>query len=139
MFTEAEKKWLERRKNLCARCEFNLYDNPCIKYGKRGASGEFYPGSDDPTLNGLDCKPRNSAEKTVADTLADRQQDYGDAKESFDRIASLWNIWLAGKSTITPHDVAMMMVLFKVAREKYKTKDDNLVDIGGYAELARRL
>lgn len=43
MLTEAEKKWLERRKNLCARCEFNLYDNPCIKYGKRGASGE-YPG-----------------------------------------------------------------------------------------------
>lgn len=40
MLTEAEKKWLERRKNLCARCEFNLYDNPCIKYGKRGASGE---------------------------------------------------------------------------------------------------
>ena len=101
--------------------------------------GEFYPGSDDPTLNGLDCKPRNNAEKTVADTLADRQQDYGDAKESFDRIARLWNIWLAGKSTIAAHDVAMMMVLFKVAREKHKTKDDNLVDIGGYAELARRL
>lgn len=40
MLTEAEKKWLERRKNLCARCEFNLYDNPCIQYGKRGASGE---------------------------------------------------------------------------------------------------
>ena len=102
--------------------------------------GEFYPGSDDPTLNGS-CERNqcNNVEKTVADTLVDRQQDYGDAKESFDRIASLWNIWLAGKSTIAAHDVAMMMVLFKVAREKHKTKDDNLVDIGGYAELARRL
>lgn len=102
--------------------------------------GEFYPGSDDPTLNGS-CERNqcNNVEKTVAATLANRQQDYGDAKESFDRIAGLWNIWLAGKSTIAAHDVAMMMVLFKVAREKHKTKDDNLVDIGGYAELARRL
>lgn len=102
--------------------------------------GSFYPGSDDPTLNGS-CERNqcNNVEKTVAATLADRQQDYGDAKESFDRIANLWNIWIAGKTIITPHDVAMMMVLFKVAREKYKTKDDNLVDIGGYAELARRL
>ena len=40
MLTEDEKRWLERRKNLCSRCEFNLYDNPCIQYGKRGASGE---------------------------------------------------------------------------------------------------
>ncbi|WP_297219855.1 hypothetical protein [uncultured Desulfovibrio sp.] len=39
MLTEQEREWLERRKNLCSRCEFCLYDNPCIKYGKRGASG----------------------------------------------------------------------------------------------------
>ena len=40
MITEDEKRWLGLRKNLCARCEFNLYDNPCIQYGKRGTSGE---------------------------------------------------------------------------------------------------
>ena len=36
MLTEEEKRWLERRKNLCTRCEWNLYDNPCIRYGRAG-------------------------------------------------------------------------------------------------------
>jgi hypothetical protein len=33
----------------------------------------------------------------------------------------------------------MMMILLKVAREKYQHKHDNLVDIAGYAECVARL
>ena len=40
MLTEEEKRWLERRKNLCTRCEWNLYDNPCIRYGRAGETGK---------------------------------------------------------------------------------------------------
>ena len=40
MLTETEKEWLERRKNLCTRCEWNLYDNPCIRYGRAGETGK---------------------------------------------------------------------------------------------------
>lgn len=53
MLTEAEERWLARRKNLCGRCEWNLYGNPCVKYGRAGEIGTcrgFEPrevGSDD--------------------------------------------------------------------------------------------
>ena len=46
MLTQQEKDWLERRKNLCSRCEFCLYDNPCVRYGTKGKSGRcegFWP------------------------------------------------------------------------------------------------
>ncbi|WP_300709673.1 hypothetical protein [uncultured Desulfovibrio sp.] len=53
MLTEAEERWLELRKNLCTLCEWNLYDNPCVRYGRAGETGKckgFEPrnvGSDD--------------------------------------------------------------------------------------------
>jgi len=34
MLTQQEKDWLERRKNLCSRCEFCLYDTPCEDKGE---------------------------------------------------------------------------------------------------------
>lgn len=51
--TENERAWLERRKNLCARCQENYYDNPCIRYGRRGESGEC-PGFRYRVVEGLD-------------------------------------------------------------------------------------
>lgn len=39
MLSEQEKEWLERRKNLCGRCEWNIYGNPCVKYGRAGEMG----------------------------------------------------------------------------------------------------
>ena len=46
MLTQQEKDWLERRKKLCSRCEFCLYDNPCVRYGTKGKRGRcegFWP------------------------------------------------------------------------------------------------
>ena len=51
--TEQERAWLERRKNLCARCQESHYDNPCIRYGRRGESGEC-PGFSYRIVEGLD-------------------------------------------------------------------------------------
>lgn len=86
----------------------------------------------------------------------DRRSDYGEANASFKRIADYWNAYLCHKrdkidsaaheedlpyeflrgAYLTGHDVAILMILFKIAREENKHKHDNLADIIGYATLA---
>ena len=60
----------------------------------------------------------------------ERQNHYGDPEDSFALIAEYWSIYL--EKNVTPQDVAMMMVLFKLARESHQHKRDNLVDAAGY-------
>jgi uncharacterized protein YmfQ (DUF2313 family) len=67
-----------------------------------------------------------------------RQQDYGDKLQNFSQISMLWQGYLAMKlgpdARITPEDVAMMMMLVKMARlAKSPDHLDSLVDIAGYA------
>lgn len=68
---------------------------------------------------------------------SDRLDSYGLPKESFQRIADYWNIYLSHKkdNIITPKDVAIMMALFKLAREENKHKEDNIVDMLAYILL----
>ena len=73
--------------------------------------------------------------KTIV--AGDRASDYGDANESFTRIAKLWSAYTG--MTISPWDVAQMMILLKVSRAKTSRKRDTLVDIVGYAECASKL
>ena len=83
-------------------------------------------------------KPSQSiAEEAAAVVAGDRAADYGDVNESFARISKLWSAYTG--STITPWDVAQMMILLKVSRAKTSTKRDTLVDIIGYAECAGQL
>lgn len=82
----------------------------------------------------------NSILNTANDIInGDRKEEYGDAFDSFDRIAGLWSSYL--DHHITPVDVAQMMILMKVSRganvAKFnKIHEDNLVDIAGYSALA---
>ena len=69
--------------------------------------------------------------------IVDRGVDYGEAKESFERIASYWSAYL-GKE-LTGKDVAMLMALFKIAREQGKHKHDNSVDAVNYLALTEVL
>lgn len=65
----------------------------------------------------------------------DRQDQYGNAEDSFFEIAKLWTSYL--NATVTSFDVAMMMILLKIARcESNPYHNDNYVDICGYAALA---
>ena len=66
----------------------------------------------------------------------DRKEDYGDAYLNHMRIAEFWNNYLETETKITPTDVAMMMLLVKVARLMHTYKEDSFVDICGYAALA---
>ena len=69
--------------------------------------------------------------------MSDRNADYAPPEENFRRIADLWNVYLEGRSEVTPYDTAIMMVLVKVARIQASPHlVDHLVDIAGYAACA---
>ena len=65
----------------------------------------------------------------------DRAKDYGDVTENFTRIADMWGAYLGQSDMLTPHDVAQMMILVKVARQAGGYHRDSNVDIAGYAAL----
>lgn len=92
--------------------------------------------------------------KDVLDTACvcvngDREQDYGSPEDNFATIAEMWTAYLNRRinalikmptnvSDIPPlvesKDVAAMLVLLKVARiSSGNAKNDNWIDIAGYA------
>lgn len=75
---------------------------------------------------------------SVHDLIATRQQHYGDPRPNHERIAGLWSAYIG--RTLTAHDVAMMMVLLKVARAKVDAHhEDNYDDAAAYLDIARRV
>ena len=64
----------------------------------------------------------------------ERQGTYGNAEDHFASIAAFWSTYL--NTPIDSTDVANMMILMKVARNSSGVyKDDNYIDICGYAAL----
>jgi len=82
-------------------------------------------------------EPKSVLEDAYDLVNGDRQQSYGDAHASFDRIAKLWSAYKGIK--ITAKDVSSMMILMKVSRSVTSSKRDNWVDIAGYAELGSQI
>lgn len=89
---------------------------------------------------------RESIIKDIADAvLKNRQATYGPPENSFTTIAGLWGHYLEARlirrpdgatevQPLTPHDVAAMMLLLKVARIAINPAHaDNWIDAGGYA------
>jgi len=77
-----------------------------------------------------------------------RAQDYGDKTINHIRIADLWNAWLnevhdadgSGEFRITAYDVAMMMLMVKIARLMHTPgHQDSHVDIAGYAAILEEI
>ncbi|QDP44639.1 hypothetical protein SEA_NOTHINGSPECIAL_55 [Mycobacterium phage NothingSpecial] len=68
-----------------------------------------------------------------------RAKDYGDAKENHQRIADLWNAYIS-PDMFTPEDVAVMMILLKIARfMENGYHEDTVVDIAGYAGVLEKM
>ncbi len=76
-------------------------------------------------------------EEAKALVKGDRQKDYGDMQESFNRIAGLWSAYLG--IDVNALDVAKMMILLKVSRAKNSNHRDSYIDIVGYVECADQL
>lgn len=68
----------------------------------------------------------------------DREETYGQPEDNFQIIADLWTDYLGEPDlVIEAKDVASMMMLLKIARVRTgKHKDDNFIDIAGYAACA---
>ena len=66
-----------------------------------------------------------------------RQSDYGDARESFSRIATIASV-MTGKE-LSPEDCCAVMMAVKLVRESFNHKRDNLVDLCGYANILNEI
>ena len=65
----------------------------------------------------------------------DRQKDYGDKVKNHNNISKLWSSYL--DVPITAHDVAIMMVLLKIARTKLGAiSKDTYIDMAAYGAIA---
>lgn len=76
---------------------------------------------------------RLAAFDKAAETIThDREKDYGDPVESFQRIADLWSVLL--DTQVEPHQVALCMLALKMSRLCGSPDHlDTWVDIVGYA------
>lgn len=81
--------------------------------------------------------------KEVCETAArlvsqDRAMEYGDKDALHARVARLWAAYKG--VAFTKHDVAIFMILLKVARAGNNgNHTDNYVDIAGYAGIAAEM
>src|SRR5688572_16361963 len=77
------------------------------------------------------------AKEADAVVNGDRATDYGSPLENLGRTADLWSPILGIK--VTPEQVGLCMIALKIARQTFRYKHDNLVDICGYAVVLQKL
>ena len=90
-------------------------------------------------------KRKNSAQNQpddfldkVRSTLDEREGEYGNAQEMFDKIAARWSITLG--HTITARQVALCMIDLKLSRLSVDLNhDDSMIDAAGYITLMNGL
>lgn len=74
---------------------------------------------------------RDECLRVALESVTTKNISYGSPEDNFARIAALWNA--AELGNFAPSDVALAMILVKVARQMHSPKSDNWVDIAGYA------
>tara|TARA_R100001509_G_scaffold118549_1_gene72960 strand:- start:116 stop:412 length:297 start_codon:yes stop_codon:yes gene_type:complete len=79
-------------------------------------------------------KSREYLDTAARIVTGQRQYEYGDKYQNHNNIAKLWSAYLDYE--ISPHDVAMCMLLVKVARIKHRPTEDCYIDMAGYAAIA---
>ena len=80
-------------------------------------------------------KTKDFLEEATKLASGQRQVDYGDKTENHKNIARLWSAYL--EYTISPHDVAILMCLLKVARTKLgAVSKDTYADMSAYSAIA---
>ena len=79
-------------------------------------------------------KTREYLDTAAKIVTGQRQHDYGDKYQNHENIANLWSAYL--DYDISAHDVAICMLLVKVARLKHRPTTDCYIDMAGYAAIA---
>jgi len=80
-------------------------------------------------------KTKDFLEEATKLASGQREIDYGDKTENHKNIAVLWSAYLG--YTVTPHDVAILMCLLKVARTKLGAiSKDTYMDMAAYSAIA---
>jgi Domain of unknown function (DUF6378) len=83
--------------------------------------------------------PRGGVLAEATDLITgDRNNQYGEPTQDFDRTAGLWNAagyrGPVGRDVLLNHDVALMIALLKISRLMWQPgKRDSWVDLAGYA------
>lgn len=72
--------------------------------------------------------------ESVQQTIDQRGREYGTPAENLKRISTLWSMHL--EFEISEYDVAIMMVMLKLARNANDHKDDNILDAAAYLAIA---
>ena len=67
----------------------------------------------------------------------ERQADYSDPVANFKHISAIASA--ISKEKLSPTTCCIVMIAVKLARESYKHKRDNLVDLAGYVEILNRI
>jgi len=82
----------------------------------------------------------DAVKKTICQ---DRQDVHGNPEDTHELISCFWNAYLISRDIttgLTAQDVAVMMVLFKIARHTMNPKhSDNLHDAIGYCAIAAEI
>lgn len=69
---------------------------------------------------------------TAKTVVCQRGDNYGEVKEDFQRIATMWTLIL--KTPVSPRNVAACMIALKLSRlTNDPSHTDSIVDIAGYA------
>lgn len=79
----------------------------------------------------------------IKNIQSERENDYGDAGQSFDNIAEFWNAYISRRFNhkqiefkLDRVDVANMLELMKMSRFAYQRKYDSALDKAAYADFA---
>jgi len=97
----------------------------------------------------LDGKEKTSSDYTSKKELGDscqeaydiitgaRNEQYGDQDKNFKLIAQVATL-ITGKD-LSKYDIIKIMIAVKLIRERYRHKEDNIVDLIGYADILNLL
>lgn len=72
----------------------------------------------------------NVLEEALATVTGSRMDDHGHPYDNMRDAAEMWSAVL--HTPVTPQQVALCMIAFKIARESNNPGRDNMVDIAGY-------
>ena len=134
---------VKRGSGDCIGCYLYKPERMCV--GSKSITGECVREKRDDKNYVVFAKVENVNEDSKQSILDEakaivegsRQSDYGDARESFSRVATIASV-MTGKE-LAPEDCCAVLMAVKLVRESFNHKRDNLVDLCGYAELMNQL